>query len=136
MPVKLRMRKRIKPTAAHLGPHRFQKGNIANPAGRPKGSRNKLGEAFLLALKEDFEEHGKRVIERVRRIDPTAYMKVVASLLPKEFDLNVNNENPYKDIPTPELLTKLRELDERFRDVLVFDRIPGPPEGVDKTHLN
>ena len=33
----------------------FKKGN----PGRPKGARNKFGEDFISALKEDFNEHGK-----------------------------------------------------------------------------
>src|SRR5262245_36762420 len=41
--------------------HQFKPGN----PGRPKGSRNKLGEAFIQALAEDFERHGAEVIERV-----------------------------------------------------------------------
>ena len=52
--------------------------------GRPKGSRNKLGEAFLLAMAEDFAEHGVETIKMARLEDPVSYVKVVAGLLPKE----------------------------------------------------
>ena len=61
---------------------RFRPGNPGG--GRPKGSRSKLGEAFLAELCEDFEAHGKAVIEAVRKTDPAAYLRVVASLVPKE----------------------------------------------------
>lgn len=60
--------------------YQFKPGN----PGRPKGSRNKLGEAFISALHDDFLEHGPDTIARVRAEDPTAYVKVCASLLPKE----------------------------------------------------
>lgn len=53
--------------------------------GRPKGSRNKLGEAFITALQEDFEEHGTAAIVEVRETKPADYLKVIASLMPKEF---------------------------------------------------
>jgi hypothetical protein len=63
----------------------FQPGN----PGRPKGSRNKLGEAFLDALHTDWQEHGADAIARVRRERPQDYLKVVAFTLPK--DLHVRD---------------------------------------------
>ena len=63
----------------------FQPGN----PGRPKGFRNKLGEAFLDALQADWQEHGAEAIARVRQDRPQDYLKVVASTLPK--DLNVRD---------------------------------------------
>lgn len=62
-----------------------------NPAGRPKGSRNKLGEVFLRAMLEDFEENGESAIQDCRKDDPATYVRVIASLLPKE--LNIKNES-------------------------------------------
>lgn len=66
----------------------FILGNIGNPlgAGRPKGARSKLGEAFLEALAADFEANGLAALERCRTESPVAYIRVVASILPREFD--------------------------------------------------
>lgn len=64
---------------------RFLTGN--NGGGRPRGSRNKLGEAFLEAMARDFDEGGIEAIKRVRMEDPSAYLRVVASTLPKEMRL-------------------------------------------------
>lgn len=66
---------------------RFKPGQSGNPAGKPKGSRNKLGEAFIEALHDSFIQHGAATIERVRQEDPTAYVKVCAGLLPKELKI-------------------------------------------------
>ena len=66
-----------------LAPHAFQPGNTLGK-GRPKGSRNKLGEDFLSALQQDFSEHGVAAITKVREDRPHEYLKVVASILPKE----------------------------------------------------
>lgn len=68
----------------------FQPGVSPNPKGRPKGSRNKLGEAFLSALHDDFAEHGVKAIETVRIERPHEYLKVVASILPKELNVTTN----------------------------------------------
>lgn len=65
-------------------PPGFQKGKSGNPAGRKKGNRNKLGEDFLKDLHTDWEKHGKRVLEDTREQNPGVYLKVVASILPKE----------------------------------------------------
>lgn len=72
---------------------RDEKGRFGpgNP-GKPKGSRHALGEAFIKALHDDFVEHGEKVIETVRTEKPDQYMKVVASLLPKEFKIETTSD--------------------------------------------
>ncbi|MBB2959854.1 DUF5681 domain-containing protein [Methylobacterium sp. R2-1] len=74
-------------TGQKQGAPPFKPGQSGNPAGRPKGSRNKLGEAFLTALSSDFDTHGVLAIQAAREEDPVAYVKVVASLLPKELKI-------------------------------------------------
>jgi hypothetical protein len=70
---------------------RFLTGN--NGGGRFKGSRNKLAAEFIEALHSDFNQNGISAIERVRKEKPDVYIRVVASILPKELDvaLNVNH---------------------------------------------
>jgi hypothetical protein len=65
---------------------RFLTGNNAS-LGRPRGSRNKLGEDFLEALQIDFAQHGIDTIAKVRAERPHEYLKIVASLLPKQIEV-------------------------------------------------
>jgi hypothetical protein len=58
--------------------------------GRPQGSKNKLQGDFLEALAKDFAEHGEGVIRIVRVEEPARYLQIVASLMPK--DLNIDAE--------------------------------------------
>lgn len=68
----------------------FKPGQSGNPAGRPKGARQKLGEDFLNALRDDFEANGPAVIQAVRSEKPDQYLKVIASILPKEIELSAD----------------------------------------------
>jgi len=66
----------------------FKPGQSGYPAGRPKGSRNRLSERFLSALADDFEKHGEDVIARVREAYPAVYLRILASLLPTQVEID------------------------------------------------
>jgi len=65
----------------------WQPGQSGNPAGRPRGSRNKLSEAVISALYRDFSKHGEKAIAKVRRDQPGVYLKVIALLIPREHEV-------------------------------------------------
>jgi hypothetical protein len=89
--------------------HLYRPGQSGNPLGRPKGSRNRLGEDFLRALADDFAEHGSEAIEDVRINSPKDYLKVIASLLPKGVELDVLVE------ASPQLKIELSKFVADFR---------------------
>lgn len=77
----------------------FKPGNLANPGGKPNGSRNRLQGDFMRALSEDFSEHGRAAIIACRIEKPDVYIKVVASLMPKELEI----KRPLEDLTDDEL---------------------------------
>jgi hypothetical protein len=85
--------------------------------GRPKGSRNKLGEAFISALQADFREHGDEAIRRTREEKPAEYIKVLAGILPKEIEIR----RPLEDLSDDELVNAIE---------LIRASIGADPEGV------
>jgi hypothetical protein len=68
--------------------------------GRRKGSRDRICTALLEAIAKDFEQHGEEAVKIARVERPVEYLRVVASLLPKEFEIT---DNRLKDIPDDEL---------------------------------
>lgn len=98
--------------------HQFKPGN----PGRPKGSRNKLGEAFIEAMHEDFEAHGVAAIVKVREEKPDQYLKVIASILPKDLNINVNQMDGMTD---DELIERIRALDATIRPFLDLEAESG-----------
>jgi Family of unknown function (DUF5681) len=79
----------------------WQPGQSGNPAGRLRGSRNKLSEEVICALLRDFREHGQKAIAKVRRTQPAAYLKVLALLVPREH--KVEHSNVIKSLSDEEL---------------------------------
>ena len=52
-----------------------------------EATRRSFNKDFLLALAADFKKHGAGAIEKVRKTQPAAYMKICALLVPREMKL-------------------------------------------------
>jgi transcriptional regulator with XRE-family HTH domain len=85
-------------------------------------SRDKLGRDFFQALSEDFAEHGAGVIKIVRFEEPGLYLKIVASVMPKEFQV----EHATSDLSDEELELMLADMRER-RAKLIEQPKEAPP---------
>lgn len=65
-----------------------KKGEVRNPNGRPKGSRTKFSEAFCQDMLDVWQKEGKQAIQDVRQSDPSTFLRVAASLIPKQYSLD------------------------------------------------
>src|SRR5215470_6201253 len=65
----------------------FTKGNPGKGGGRRRGSRDRISTALLEAIAKDFEEFGEEAVKIARVEKPVEYLRIVASLLPKEFEI-------------------------------------------------
>src|SRR5499427_8678646 len=66
---------------------KFAPGWSGNPGGSLEATRRSFNKDFLLALAADFKKHGAAAIEKVRKQQPAAYMKICALLVPREMKL-------------------------------------------------
>jgi hypothetical protein len=64
-----------------------------------------LGEAFLHDLHTDWEKHGRSVIERVRRDDPSTILRVIASIVRPASEPEL--EDPFANVTFEELRAEL-----------------------------
>ncbi len=95
---------------------KFQKGVSGNPTGRRKGSRNAITKAVLDIVEGEIEASladGNGLAE-LRRDRPDVFWRFVASLIPKELDIDtrppvsftmvLHDDKPLIDNDTPTML--------------------------------
>lgn len=70
-----------------------------------------VGEAFIDAMLTDFELHGSVTIVKVREDNPAQYLKVIASLLPR--DVHVHHD-PLAEVSDDDLETMVALLRGRL----------------------
>jgi len=95
----------------------WKPGQSGNRKGRPKGSRNKLAEEFVADLHESWKTLGKAALLAAAWTDPVAYVRIVASLVPKDIEVTVTNVH-LERMTTRELEALLRAEEDDPADTL------------------
>ena len=86
----------------------WEPGESGNPAGRPRGSRNKFNEAFLADFIDAWQRTGREALTRVAAETPGVFVRVAASLLPRHFKM----EHGFEDMTDEQLEKYIDRLNE------------------------
>jgi hypothetical protein len=76
--------------------------------GRQKGAKNRLSWAFISELASDFEKFGAETIRIARIEKPHEYLKIVAGLMPKEFEFTETTLTEVSDNDLDAVITYIR----------------------------
>jgi hypothetical protein len=92
---------------------------------KQKGARDRLSAAFLNDFADDYDAHGKAVIETVRGKDPVAYMRLAAALLPTKVEIT---ESPFDGLTDEQLDAYMDEMNNG----LLERAAKGDPEAIER----
>ena len=82
---------------------------MSEKIGRRKGARNRISTALLTAFAEDFEKYGDETVRICRVEKPIEYLKIAASLLPKEFEISDSRLQELDDNELESLIEAVRQ---------------------------
>jgi hypothetical protein len=86
----------------------FQPGQVANPAGRPLGSRTRLNKALIEDLYAEWKEGGRDALRIMRIEEPAQFVKCALATLPREWLIqSVTSE--LDDDELDNMIVRLRE---------------------------
>jgi hypothetical protein len=114
----------------HLRPYQFQKG-MEKTGGRARGTRNKISEAFLKDLHDEWQRSGQATLRILAVEQPAAFAHLVAKILPQAFDdefpavVRIITGVPRHDEDYPALPPRSPEIAPAFPDQLPKPVIEG-----------
>lgn len=97
---------------------RWKPGQSGNPLGRPQGARSKFSEAACADALADWMGNGKDVLERVRATDPSTYLRVLFSIIPKDIAVSIENRTGPMDAAEMQMMRRLVAMIRATADAL------------------
>ena len=101
----------------------FEKGHSSG--GRRRGARHRISTALLEAIAKDFEEFGEETVKITRLEKPVEYLRIVASLLPRELEVTIG---PLQEISDEELELLIERTRQQHRLIDVTANVGGREE--------
>jgi hypothetical protein len=112
----------------------FQKGDGGrHGGGRRQGARNRISTALLTAFAEDFEKFGEETVRITRVEKPVEYLKIAASLLPKEFE--ITHSAQLQELDDVELEQFINRLRDELRRSVIADVGGGEAKTIDRRQI-
>jgi hypothetical protein len=97
-------------------PSRWKPGQSGNLAGRGH-TPSKFSKKFLISLAASWEQNGDAVFAEVREKDPVQYLRICASLIPKEVLVITHSTTPAAQLTEQELQAVIVE------DISAIERV-------------
>jgi len=86
---------------------KWKPGQSGNPLGRPQGARSKFSEQACADALSDWTANGKTTLERVRATDPSTYLRVLFSIIPKDIAVSIENRTGPMDSVEMQMMRRL-----------------------------
>lgn len=72
----------------------FLPGRSGNPGGMDSNKR-RLDQRFVADTRLTWEKHGRQALERMAKENPVEFVKLVASMLPKEAAITIDHQHAH-----------------------------------------
>jgi len=109
-------KKPVKPKRDENG--RLLPGYTANPKGRPKGAKDKLGRDMKEAIEEAFERAGGvNYLVKLSESHPTVFAALLGKILPRQVDVDVS----FSGAELQDVISARRELLAKTKGELIED---------------
>ncbi|UPJ65967.1 DUF5681 domain-containing protein [Bradyrhizobium sp. 191] len=86
---------------------RWKPGQSGNPLGRPQGARSKFSEQACADALADWTANGKDTLQCVRATDPSTYLRVLFSIIPKDIAVSIENRTGPMDSVEMQMMRRL-----------------------------
>jgi hypothetical protein len=111
----------------NLKPYAIKPGEVRNPHGRPKGSRQVLADSFIRDVYNKWEDQGASALDETIKRKPWEFVKIVAGLMPQKLEIT----NRFQNMADNELVTILSRATRELTPLIDRRAIEAHSTGAD-----